>query len=99
MYEQVVAGFTQHYGPQHVNTLRTIGRFAELLSAEGETDQALVEFQRVLLGFEEQQLSSEHPWFRRVVGKLEELEQTVALQTHLSTARALALAQAQEVRH
>lgn len=98
MYEQVIAGFTQHYGPQHVNTLRTIGHFAELLSAEGETDQALVEFRRVLLGFEEQQLSSEHPWFRRVVGKLEELEQTVALQTHLSTARALALAQAQEVR-
>jgi hypothetical protein len=99
VYQQVIARFTQHYGANHLNTLQARGRFAEVLAAQGETDPALAEFRLVLLGFEKQELSPEHPWFRRVQGKLEELEQTVALQAHLPAAKALAQSQAQEVRH
>jgi hypothetical protein len=98
VYKQVIARFSQHYGTNHLNTLQTQGRFAELLAAEGEIDQALAAFRLVLLGFEKQELSPEHPWFRRIQDKLETLEQKVALEAHLPTAKALAQSQAQKVR-
>ena len=76
LYYEVVAGKTEHYGPAHVQTLRTKGNLAILLKNEG-TPESVAEAKRlyyeVVTGFE-RDLGPEHPHTRMMQGNLSELE-------------------------
>ena len=70
----MIAGQSEHYGKDHVNTLRTKGNLATLRWQQGHIDEARDTFRQVVAGYQQQQLSPEHPWLVWAKGKLAELE-------------------------
>eukprot|EP01050_Picozoa_sp_SAG11_P004535 SAG11_NODE_292_length_11180_cov_6.023825_7_plen_723_part_00 len=53
LYDEVVAGFTERYGPTHASTLATKGELALLLQKTGELAEARRLFTEVVAGFTE----------------------------------------------
>jgi hypothetical protein len=73
LYKEVIAGESEHYGPNHVSTLLNKGRLANLRWRQGHVDEGRDTFRQVVAGFE-QQLSPEHPYLVWAKGALAQLE-------------------------
>ena len=74
LYKEVIAGFTEQHGPNHVETLRTKGNLAELRWQQGHIDEARDTLRQVVAGYQQQQLSPDHPYLVWAKGALAELE-------------------------
>ena len=78
LYKEVIAGESEHYGPNHVNTLTTKGNLANLRWQRGHIDEARDTLRQVVAGYQQQQLSPEHPylvWAKGALARLESLHE------------------------